>query len=310
MSTYNYTIITDSATDMPKWVIDKYNLKVIPTPVVIDGKDYFDGETITQSEFYDVLRSDATISTYHINEFMFTEAFEPYAQRGEEVLYFCFSTGIAGTFNAANLAKEDLLEKYPDFKIDIMDSKCAAIGFGLPVILALYMQERGCSKEEVMEAARFYFDHCEHVFMVDTLEYLFKGGRISKTAAVAGGLLDIKPLIEVTDDGKLEVFQKVRGRKKAIARMLEVFGERSCDMKNQVIAVVHADCSEEADMFIEELKERYGVKKVVKAFLGCAIGAHTGPGMLGGAFFSEEGPAQKYIDELLELSEKDGWMFS
>lgn len=311
MSTYDYTIITDSATDMPKWVIDKYNLRVIPTPVVIEGEDYFDGETIMPSEFYDILRSGKNVTTYHINQYMFYENFEPYAKRGEEVLYFCFSTGIAGTFNAANLAKDDLLEKYPDFKIDIMDSKCAAVGFGLAVMIALYMKERGCSKEEVMEAARYNFDHMEHVFMVDTLEYLYKGGRISRTSAIAGGLLDIKPLIEVTDEGKLEVFQKVRGRKKAIARLLEVYGERCQNIEHQLVSVVHADASEEADIFINEIKETYGVKKVVKAFLGCAIGAHTGPGLVGGAFIdSTEGPAQKYIEEMLELDEKDGWMFN
>ena len=203
MATSKYTIITDSATDMPKWVIDKYNLRVIPTPVVIEGKDYFDGETVFPNEFYDILRSGKNVTTYHINEYMFYQNFEPYAKAGEEVLYFCFSTGIAGTFNAANLAKAELLEKYHDFKIDIMDSKCAAIGFGMCVFFALYMQSKGASKEEVMEAARFHFDHMEHIFMVDTLEYLYKGGRISRTSAIAGGLLDIKPIIEVTDEGKL-----------------------------------------------------------------------------------------------------------
>jgi DegV family protein with EDD domain len=300
MATSKYTIITDSATDMPKWVIDKYNLRVIPTPVVIEGKDYFDGETVFPNEFYDILRSGKNVTTYHINEYMFYQNFEPYAKAGEEVLYFCFSTGIAGTFNAANLAKAELLEKYPDFKIDIMDSKCAAIGFGMCVFFALYMQSKGASNEEVMEAARFHFDHMEHIFMVDTLEYLYKGGRISRTSAIAGGLLDIKPIIEVTDEGKLEVFAKVRGRKKAIAKMIEVIGERGYRLDRQIIGSVHADCSDDDDAFIKALKEKYGIKKCVKGFLGCAIGAHTGPGMMGAVCLDAPSPAQKYIDELLE----------
>lgn len=300
MATYDYTIITDSATDMPKWVIDKYNLHVIPTPVVIDGTDYFDGDTIMPAEFYDILRSGVNVTTYHINQFMFYNNFEPYAQRGENVLYLCFSTGIAGTFNAANLAKADLLEKYPDFKIDIMDSRCAAIGFGTCVLYALIMKEQGASKEEVMEAARFHFDNMEHIFSVETLEYLYKGGRISRTSAIAGGLLDIKPIIEVTDEGKLEVFEKVRGNKKAHEHVIEEIGKRAVNMDRQIVAVVHADCSDVADEVIKEIKERYGVKKVIKAFLGCAIGAHTGPGLVGVCALSKESPYQKYIDKVLD----------
>lgn len=295
----SFTIITDSATDMPKWVIDKYNLKVIPTPVVINGKDYFDGETIEHKEFYEIQRNGAEISTYHINEYMFTEAFRPYAERGEELVYFCFSTGIAGTFGAANLAKSDLLEEYPDFVIDIVDSKCAAIGFGLGVYMALIMQEKGASKQEVLEAARFHFDNIEHLFTVETLEYLYKGGRLSRVSAIAGGLLDIKPIIEVTDEGKLEVCEKVRGRKKALNRVVELIGERAVDIDKQIVGVVHADCEELCDEIIEEIKTRYGVKTVFKGFLGCAIGAHTGPGLIGICALSAESPYRHYFEEYI-----------
>lgn len=294
-----FTIITDSATDMPKWVIDKYNLKVIPTPVVIDGKDYFDGETIFQKEFYDIQRSGAKISTYHINQYMFTQAFLPYAKEGKEVVYFCFSTGIAGTFGAANLAKNEILEEYPDFKIDIVDSKCAAIGFGLGVYLALIMQEKGASKEEVLEAARFHFDNMEHIFTVETLEYLYKGGRLSRPAAIAGSLLDIKPIIEVTDEGKLQVCAKVRGRKKAIEKVIELIGERCVDLDKQIVAVVHADCEDVCDEFIGTIKAKFGCKTVFKGFLGCAIGAHTGPGLIGMCALSAQSPYRKYFEEYI-----------
>lgn len=285
---------------MPKWVIDKYNLRVIPTPVIINGKDYFDGDTIHPEEFYEIQRSGADISTYHINEFMFTKVFTEYAKRGDEVIYFCFSTGIAGTFNAANLAKEDVLEDYPDFKLDIVDSKSAAIGFGLGVYMALLMQEKGASKEEVLEAARYHFDNIEHIFTVETLEYLYKGGRLSKVAAIAGGVLDIKPIIEVTDDGKLEVCEKIRSRKKALDRVITMIGERCTGLNHQIVAVVHADCDEVCDTVIDELKKRYGVKVVLKAFLGCAIGAHTGPGLIGICALSQESPYLHYFADLFE----------
>ena len=294
-----FTIITDSATDMPQWVIDKYGLRVIPTPVVINGTDYFDGETIHHKEFYDIQRGGAEISTYHINEFMFNEAFRPYAERGEEVVYFCFSTGIAGTFNAANLARADILEDYPDFQLDIVDSKCAAIGFGLGVYMALIMQEKGASKEEVLEAARYHFDHIEHIFTVETLEYLYKGGRLSRASAIAGGLLDIKPIIEVTDEGRLEVCEKIRGRRKALERVVTMIGERCRDLDSQIVAVVHADSEEVCDMVIEEIKERYGIRVILKGFLGCAIGAHTGPGLIGICALDTRSPYFSYFEDIL-----------
>lgn len=134
-------IITDSASDMPRCVIDEYNLHVIPTPVVIEDKDYFDGKTIFPEEFYEILRSGKDIKTYHINAHMFYENFLPYAQNGDEVIYICFSTGIAGTYNAANIAKTEILEKYPDFDLTIIDSKCASMGFGLVTYYALQMQK-------------------------------------------------------------------------------------------------------------------------------------------------------------------------
>ena len=235
----SYKIVTDSATDLPKEIIEKYKLHVIPTPVTINGTDYFDGKTILPADFYRIQAEGADIKTYHINQFMFRENFEPYAKAGEEVVYLCFSTGIAGTFNAANLAREELLEEYPDFRITIIDSKCASMGFGLGVIKLLEMQEKGAPKDLIVEAARFFFDHMEHIVTVDTLEYLYRGGRLSRTSAVLGGVLDLKPIIEVNDDGALVAIEKVRGRMKSLKRCVEIVGERGVNLEKQTIGLVH-----------------------------------------------------------------------
>ena len=135
-------IITDSASDMPQYIVERFNLHVIPTPVVIDGIDYLDGATIHTKEFYEILDDvSRDIKTYHINPAMFEEAFRPYAEHNDSVIYLCFSTGIAGTFNAANIAKQNILEDYPDFDLTIVDSKSAAIGFGLIVYKLLLLRE-------------------------------------------------------------------------------------------------------------------------------------------------------------------------
>lgn len=291
-----FKIITDSATDLPKKIIDKYQLHVIPTPVTIDGTDYFDGKTIFPEEFYRIQADGADIKTYHINQYMFRENFEPYAKAGDEVLYLCFSTGIAGTFNAANLAKEELLEEYPDFKLTILDTKCASLGFGLVVEKVLRMQENGAPKELIIEAAQYFCDHMEHIVTVETLEYLYKGGRLSRTSAVLGGVLDVKPIIEVNDEGALVAFEKVRGRHKSLKRCVELVGERGVELDKQIIGVVHGNDPKTCEQVCEVLMEKYHCRGIIKSWVGCAIGAHTGPGIIGIVFLSAS--EEKYADYL------------
>ncbi len=288
-------IITDSASDISREVIDRYHLHVIPTPVVIDEKDYFDGETIMPEEFYDILRSGKDIKTYHINAQMFYDNFEPYAKNGDEVIYICFSTGIAGTYNAANIAKTELLEQYPDFDLTIIDSKCASLGFGIATYYGLLMQKNGATKQEIIDGILWHCEHSEQVFTVSTLEYLLKGGRISKTSAVAGGLLDIKPIIHVNDIGALESIEKVRGRQKSLKRLIEIVSERGVDLQNQVIGVVHGDDAETMRAVEDQLTKTFGCKKFIHNYVGCAIGAHTGPGIIGIVFQNEASPYQKYL---------------
>lgn len=289
-------IITDSASDTPKWVIEEFQLHVIPTPVVIDEKDYFDGKTIIPEEFYDILRSGKDVKTYHINSQMFYDNFLPYAKNGDEVIYICFSTGIAGTYNAANLAKRELLEQYPNFDLTIIDSKCASLGFGLATFYALKMLKNGASKQEIIDAIEWHCEHMEHIFTVNTLEYLVKGGRLSKTSAIAGGLLDIKPIIQVNDIGALEAIEKVRGRQKSLKRLIEMVGERGGNLTNQMIGLAHGDDAKTMESVKEQLKATYGCRYFMDNYVGCAIGAHTGPGIIGIMFLSEASPYEKYFN--------------
>ena len=288
-------IITDSASDTPKWVIKEFDLHVIPTPVVIDEKDYFDGKTNVPEEFYDILRSGKDIKTYHINAQMFYDNFKPYAEKGDEVVYICFSTGIAGTFNAAHIAKAELLEQFPNFDLTIIDSKCASLGFGVATYYALLMQRNGASKQEIIEGIQWHCEHMEMVFTVSTLEYLFKGGRLSRTSAIAGGLLDIKPIIHVNDNGSLESIEKIRGRQKSLRRLVELVGERGASLTTQVIGLVHGDDKETVEQLKEQLTEAYDCKNYLDNYVGCAIGAHTGPGVIGSIFLNDTSPFEKYL---------------
>lgn len=289
-------IITDSASDLPEEIIRRFDLHVIPTPVVVNGEDLRDGQTIHTKEFYDLLDDMSNdIKTYHINPEMFYEAFLPYAQNGDEVIYLCFSTGIAGTYNAANLAKQSVLEEYPEFDITIIDSKCASVGFGLLVYKLLLMQKNGAPKEELVEAGRFYADHIRHIFTVKTLTYLIKGGRLSKFKGAVATTLDMKPIITVDENGSLKSLFTVRGRKKSLRALIEDVKEHCVNPETQILTICHGEDTESLDFVLKELDEQVTCKEKVISTVGCAIGAHTGRGIIGICFLDCADPYAKYF---------------
>ncbi|MBD5545703.1 MAG: DegV family protein [Lachnospiraceae bacterium] len=278
-------IITDSASDLPKEIQEEFQLHVIPTPVVIDEKDYLDGVSIHTKEFYEILDDKARdVKTYHINPEMFENAFRPYAEKGESVLYLCFSTGIAGTYNAANIAKENLLEEYPEFDLTIFDSKSASIGFGLLVYKLLCLKRQGADKEELLAAADYYREHIRHVFTVRTLTYLIKGGRLSKFKGTIGETLDMKPILIVNEEGSLQVLNTVRGQKKSIKSLVEYVLEHGVDLDKQTVAICHGEDEAALDFARKLIQEKVHPKNELIGIVGCAIGAHTGRGIVGICF--------------------------
>ena len=288
-------IITDSASDLPKDYIEQHKLHVIPTPVVIDDVDYFDGKTIQTEEFYHILDDiKRDVKTYHINPAMFTEAFLPYAQAGDSVIYLCFSTGIAGTFNAANIAFTNIREEYPDFDLTIVDSKCASAGFGLVVSKLITMLDKGASKEEILDAADYYISHIKHVFTVQTLAYLIKGGRLTKFKGTLAETLDIKPVLIVNEEGALSVVKTVHGRKKALHYLVEYAKENGCQTGAATIALCHGEDTASLDFVNVMVQDTFHPKHTIISIVGCAIGAHTGRGIVGFCFFDADDG--KYAD--------------
>lgn len=288
-------IITDSASDLPKSYIEEHHLHVIPTPVVIDDVDYFDGETIQTGEFYNILDDiKRDVKTYHINPAMFTNAFTPYAQAKDTIIYLCFSTGIAGTFNAANIARNNVLEDYPDFDLTIVDSKCASVGFGLLVMKLVTLLEKGASKEEILEAADYYISHIKIVFTVQTLAYLIKGGRLTKFKGTIAETLDMKPVLIVDSNGALSVIKTVRGRKKSVRQLIEYAKENGYHLEDQTVAICHGEDPESLNFMKSMIEEEFHPKSILVSVVGCAIGAHTGRGIIGFCFFDADDG--KYAD--------------
>jgi DegV family protein with EDD domain len=184
---------------------------------------------------------------------------------------------------------EDMIKAdYPEAPIHVIDAKCASIGYGLVVLHAAKLAQGGASAEEIIEAATYQAEHMEHIFTVDDLQYLYRGGRVSRTSAFVGGLLNIKPILNV-EDGKLVPIEKLRGSKKVLSRMLEIMEERGTDIKDQVIGISHGDDLEKAEALSQLIQDKYGISKdnIVIEMVGAVIGAHAGPGTLA-LFFSNK----------------------
>ncbi len=282
---------------MPKEYITAHQLHVIPTPVVIDETDYFDGKTIQTKEFYNILDdTKRDVRTYHINPAMFEEAFTPYAQAGDSIIYLCFSTGIAGTFNAAHIAKENVLEQYPDFDLTIIDSKSASIGFGLLVSKLVTMLENGAPKEVLIEAADYFISHIHHVFTVHTLAYLIKGGRLSKFKGTIAETLDMKPILIVDKAGSLQVLKTVRGRKKSLKALIDYAKSNGYELSNQTLAFCHGEDNDALEFLLALADDELKPNNKLISTVGCAIGAHTGRGIVGLCFLDAgEDKYQEYL---------------
>jgi len=272
-------ILTDSGCDLPQNIVKENNIEVLPLSVHLGEVDYLDGKDIKPEQMYSGMREGKVYKTSQVPPSKFKEAFIRYAEKKETCIYIGFSSGLSGTFQAATIAKEEVLELYPNFDGYTIDTGCASIGFGLIVYKASKMAIEGKSKDEILSKIDFYIKHMEHIFTVETLEYLFRGGRVSRTSALIGGLLDIKPILNVKD-GRLVPIEKVRGRKKSLRRIVDIVGERGVDLNNQIVGISHGDCLDEAEKIREMIEGKYACKEFLINTVGSVIGAHSGPGTI------------------------------
>lgn len=274
-------IITDSCCDLSYDYIKKNNLEVIPFPYSIDGKEYIDdfGKSLSYESFYDELRNGAMPSTSQITVYTFQQVFKKYAAEGNAVIYIGFSSALSQTFNNSVIAKNNVLEELPQADITVIDSKGASVGQGLIVFYANELLKQGKSKDEIIEWIESNKLKSNHWFIIDNLDHLKRGGRISSASAAVGTILDVKPLLNVDDEGKLEVVKKIRGRKKAIRELLEEL-QNIKNPEGQTLFINHGDCVKDAEQLKELVLSEVNVKDVVINYVGPIIGSHTGPGML------------------------------
>ncbi len=284
----NYVIITDSSCDLSQTMVEKLGITVLPLSVLMEGESYYnysDNREIEPKNFYHKLRQGVVATTNAANIGEATEGMRPILKSGLDILVLAFSSGLSTTYHSFRIAAADLQEAFPQRKILIVDTCCASAGQGLLIYLASRLREEGNSIEQVYHWVEDNKLRICHWVTVDDLMHLKRGGRISPTTALMGSLLSMKPIIAVTDEGKLETVGKVRGRKAALATLLNQV--KALPAIPQVVFVGHADCLRDACYLQEQLYDM-GVAIVEVGYIGPVIGAHTGPGCIVISFLGQQ----------------------
>lgn len=279
-------IVTDTACDLPKHLIEEYDIKVMPFIVIIDGEEYVDGDTIGPDELYKQMKEGKVPTTSQVPSERMRHTFEALAEKNESCIYIGLSSELTGTYQSAVSIAQELKERYPGFDIDTVDSRGASIGQGLMVLEAAQMAKEGQSKANILRRIQFNIDHMEYLFTVDDLVYLQRGGRIGRASAFLGGLLNIKPLLEL-EDGRLIPLEKIRGSKKVYRRLVDLVKERGNDLERQTIALCHADCPDSMQTLKTMIQEETGAKRFIEVPIGGVIGSHAGPGTFAVIFRSK-----------------------
>lgn len=280
-------IITDSAADLPVELLQAYDIDLIPLRVYDEAEtEYLDGVTLESVTLLQKMREGAVYRTSLPSLETFQEKFVSYAKEGNPCIYLAFSSELSGTYQSSVLIKEEVKETYANLDLEIIDTKCASLGQGLVVLEAAKMAKDGASKEDILKRVDFLINHMEHIFTVADLQYLVRGGRLSKVAGFIGGLLNIKPILNV-EEGKLVPLEKVRGKKKVLGRIVDIMEERGKKLKGQTIGITHGDDLETAEALKALITERFGCEVFIVNTIGAAIGAHTGPGVITLFFLNE-----------------------
>lgn len=279
-------IFADSASDLPKEFFEKENVVLFPLRVHIGNEEFDDIRTINSLKVYEAIRNDIRPKTSQVSPDEMLNAFEKLAKDGEEGFYIAFSSELSGTYGTAMMASDQIREEYPDLKLTLLDTKAASLGYGMLVKEAVKLRSQGHPLKEIIERVTFMADHMESLFTVEDLDYMAKGGRISKGSAFVGGLLNIKPLLHV-ENGKLVPIEKLRGRKKVIKRIVELMEERGEQIEKQIIAISHGDDEEFAKAMKEAIEEQFHPKSVEVYMIGSVIAAHTGPSTLAVFFLNK-----------------------
>lgn len=291
----DFYITTDSNSDLPQEYIEKYNTTIIPQYYSFGDTVYGDELNMTPSEFYQKMKEGELPQSQANNPAVIEDKFRAVLEKGCDIIHIAFSSNLSGSYNNVCMVANELKEDYPDAKITVVDSLNVSLAESIMVIHANEMKEAGASYEEIIEKLEAIKDHINAQFTVLDLFHLQRGGRVSKTVAVVGSALNLKPSLYINNEGGLTSDGTVRGRKKSINELVNRMKENLEENQDYTypVGIVHGDCLDEANALAEKVKAETGFQTVIVNDISPSIGTHAGPGALGLIYYGKNKPVKK-----------------
>lgn len=283
-------IITDSCSDLPDHIIQRYDIKMLPTPVHIGDESFLDRETLTTDEFYKKLEEGVMPSTSQISPGKYEQVFKEELDKKNQVLALCFSGELSGIFQSAALAKKNIGSN----DIKVVDTRSASIGFGMTVLRVAKALEQGKNLAELTEIAIDSAAYMEHIFAVGSIEMLKRGGRISGGKALIANVLNIKPILHF-EDGEILPYSKVRGKTKMLQFLVDEMKESGAEPGSEMIGINHSASPELAEKIQKKIENKFGTEEFLIGEIGAAIGSHAGPGTVSVFFRGKEKVAEPEV---------------
>ena len=287
----DFDIVSDSSCNLPDAMIEEFGLHILPLRFMSEGEEYqsfTEGEKSDLQRFYKMMRDGRVFTTSLPYQQKSEELLRRLLESGRDILYIGFSSGLSGTYEATAAILDALRPLYPSRKIYHVDTRGASMGEGLLVYKASKMAQAGATIEEThawVEANKF---NLAHWFTVDDLMYLFRGGRVSRTSAWAGSLLNIKPVLHMDNAGHLIPMEKVRGRKKSLVALVDHMEKSAIQpVSEQTVFISHGDCEDDANFVADEIRKRFGCTDIHINYVDPVIGAHSGPGTVALFFLAD-----------------------
>jgi DegV family protein with EDD domain len=290
MTPPEYLLATDSCCDLTREIVDELGIEVLEFPFTLDGGEHYDdlGVTLPAACFYQAMRDGSTPTTAQVPLSSYLATFSAAAESGTPLVFMSFSSALSGTYDSAMVARGTVIERHPSADIRVIDTRSASINQGLLVLEAARRRRAGMALDELVGWVGENIDSANGYFTIDTLEPLRRGGRVSDFAAVAGSMLDLKPVLRVNSIGELVIDRPVRGRKKSIRALVDTFEQRADDPTGAPVLIAHGDAPDEAAQLERLLRERTGLGEVLRLEVGPVIGSHTGPGMVALVFWGRD----------------------
>lgn len=283
-----FAITTDNNSDLPMTYLKEHDVGLMSLSYTVDGQTYDAHHPMPDVDFYARMRAGAMPTTAQVNPEEARRVLEQALETHDSVLHIAFSSGLSGSYQSARIAAMELQEQYPDKQIVVVDSLAASLGQGLLVHIAVQMRDAGQSFQQTVDWCMENRLHVVHLFTVDDLFHLYRGGRVSKATAIVGSMLNMKPVLHVDDEGKLVAVGKMRGRKRALDDLVKRMGEQIGGYENKTFFISHGDCLADAEYVRDQVQEKFGISDCLINFVGPSIGAHSGPGTIALFFLGKQ----------------------